>query len=77
MIEAGIFDGDLVVVDRSLSPSYGQVVVASISGEVSLQVFRRGMLHFADLHFPVFENSKFARLEVWGVVTDTLHQPHA
>ena len=37
MVDAGIFDGDIVVVDRSLEPRHGDVVVAVVDGERSLK----------------------------------------
>lgn len=36
MIEAGIADGDLLVVNRALSPRHGDVVVAEVDGEFDL-----------------------------------------
>ncbi|PXW53731.1 peptidase S24-like protein [Methylobacterium sp. B4] len=41
MILARLFDGDLAVVDRSLTPANGDVVVADIDGECSFKVFGR------------------------------------
>ena len=41
MIEKGILDGDLVVVDRSLTVKVGDVVVAIIDGQPSLKVVKR------------------------------------
>ena len=35
MREAGIFDGDVVLIDRSLSPKDGNVVAVSVNGEVT------------------------------------------
>lgn len=64
MKETGIHDGD--------------VVVASINGEVSLKLFRndgRPTLSFANRDMPVFFLADTADVEVWGVVTWTLHQP--
>ena len=37
MIEAGIFDGDLIVVDNSLKPKNNDVVLAVIDGEITLK----------------------------------------
>src|SRR5436190_1444185 len=37
MIDAGIFDGDLLVVDNSLSPQNNDIVVAIIDGERTLK----------------------------------------
>ena len=48
---AGIFDGDVVVVDRSAKPQHGNVVVVSINGETSLKLFqhfKKPMLAFAN-----------------------------
>lgn len=78
MRETGIHDGDVVVVDRSRKPRHGDVVVASINGEVSLKLFKydgRPTLSFANEEMPVFFLADTADVEVWGVVTWTLHQP--
>lgn len=37
----GIFDEDIVVVDRSLEPATGQVVVAILDGELTLKILER------------------------------------
>jgi DNA polymerase V len=77
MIEAGIHDGDIVIVDRSRTPENGEVVVATISGEVSLKVFRNGMLHFANKTYPALEVSDYNDAHLWGVVIRSLHVPRA
>ena len=41
MIGAGIHDGDLLVVDRSLPAEDGKVVVVSINGELTVKRMRR------------------------------------
>ena len=41
MIEAGIHDGDLLVVDRSLRPASGDVIIASVDGDFTVKTFRR------------------------------------
>jgi DNA polymerase V len=41
MSGAGILDGDLVVVDRSVRPAPGHVVVAVIHGEMTIKRLRR------------------------------------
>lgn len=75
MEETGIHDGDVVVVDRSAKPEDGQVVVACINGAVSLKLFRRGRLAFANRQMPAFALDEIANVEIWGVVTWTLHKP--
>ena len=79
MIEAGIHDGDVVVVDRSMTPRHGEVVVASIRGEVSLKLYQNNgkpRLAFANKDMPAFAVSEDDDVTVWGVVTWTLHKPN-
>ena len=40
MTDAGIFDGDLLVVDRSLKPEHGDIVIAAIEGEFTVKELR-------------------------------------
>ena len=37
MIDAGISPGDLIIVDRSLKPRHGSVIVAVLDGELSIK----------------------------------------
>lgn len=41
MIGAGILDGDLLAVDRSLRPANGDIVIAAVDGEFTVKLFRR------------------------------------
>jgi DNA polymerase V len=80
MKDAGIFDGDVVVVDRSVKPSDGAVVVAVINGETSLKLYKRGTpprLSFANRDMPAFPLEDVSEVQIWGVVTWTLHKPRA
>lgn len=38
MIEAGIHDGDLLIVDRAVTPAHGDVVLAAIDGELTCKI---------------------------------------
>lgn len=71
-----LHDGDLAVVDRSLSPRPGDVVVVDIDGERSFKVWnpRRGRieLEFANPRYPAFELPRSATVEVWGVVSSSV-----
>jgi repressor LexA len=44
MIEAGIFDGDYVVIEREGSPVVGDIVLAEIDQEWTLKIYRRDRL---------------------------------
>lgn len=37
MSGAGVFDGDLLVVDKSLTPAFGSIVIAVIDGELTVR----------------------------------------
>ena len=75
MTGAGIFDGDLVIVDRSLEAASGDIVVAVLDGEFTIKRFRRSGSSIE----LVPENPKYRKmtmtdgmqLEIWGVVTGT------
>ncbi|CAO4184778.1 LexA family transcriptional regulator [Methylorubrum populi] len=77
MILARLFDGDLAVVDRSLTPASGDVVVVDIDGERSFKVFgRQGhriTLSFANPRYPTFQLPSDALVEVWGVVSGSIN----
>jgi DNA polymerase V len=75
---AGIFSGDILVVDRSVLPATGRIVVAAINGEM---VVKR--LHIqGNRSLLVSENSAYAPIAVgdgedcfiWGVVTGSVRR---
>lgn len=73
MRDAGINAGDLLVVDRSLDPRNGSVVVAVLDGYLTVKHFHRRpggiTLRPANAAFPPIEVGEGAELDVWGVVT--------
>lgn len=77
MKEAGIGDGDLLIVDRSLSPRHGQVVVAALNGELTLKRLRRNgdgslCLVPANPHYPVIPIGEADDMVIWGVVVHVI-----
>lgn len=38
MIERGILDGSLLIIDRSITPSHNETIVASIGGELTIKI---------------------------------------
>ena len=77
MIGARLFDGDLAIVDRSLVPQNGDVVVVDVDGERSFKVWRRQghrvLLAFANPRYPTFDLPSAALVEVWGVVSGSIN----
>jgi len=76
MIGAGIFDGDLLVVDKSLSAVSGCIVIAVIDGELTVKrLIYRGdsvILQPENPRFKEIELQDGQELQVWGVVTSTV-----
>lgn len=78
MVEFGINDRDLVVVDRAAPNKSGSIVVARVDGELVLKkLFRRdgvvklcaGNKAYRDIEF----KEDGAELEIWGVVLHVVH----
>ncbi len=78
MIEAGIFDGSILIVDKTLKPAIGDIVVAVVDGEFTVKYLsRRGdafVLKPANAHFNEIEFKDGQELQIWGVVTSTVKQ---
>jgi DNA polymerase V len=76
MTEARMFEGDLAIVDRSLMPLNGDIVVVDIDGERSFKIWRerqgRVALSFANACYPEFVLRDGAEVDVWGVVVNTI-----
>jgi len=72
MLEAGIDDGDLLVIDKSLSPENGKIAVCFIDGDFTVKriVNEKGKLYLKA------ENKKYKSIEIkegneliiWGIV---------
>lgn len=80
MRDAGIYDGDIVVIDRSLQASDGDYVAAYIDGEFTVKEFRLDKSHQCAWLIP--HNKAFSPIRVteenafiiWGVITFTIHK---
>ena len=76
---AGIFPGDLLIVDRALTPRSGQVVIAALNGEFTvkrLSLTPTGAQLIAEnssyRDISISEGDEFS---VWGVVRFVVHAP--
>ncbi len=78
MIGAGIFNGDTLVVDRSITNVNGKVVIAVLNGEMMVRrlekLFNKIRLVPETNKLATIEVDPFAEFSIWGVVTYTIHQ---
>lgn len=76
MVDAGIHPGDLLVIDRSVEPHDGDVVIAALDGEMTVKRVRRG----EEALWLVADNEAYppqrvtTELVVWGVVQHVIHE---
>lgn len=78
MIGAGIFDSDILVVDRSRSPQSGNVVIAFVDGEFTVKRLRRTESGFElvaeNPDYPPIVITPETSFETWGVVRHVIHK---
>lgn len=82
MVNAGIFDGDILVVSRGQSAAHGDIVIAAINGEPCVKrLSTQGGISVLLSENPAFPSRYIMEcdeLMIWGVVTASLrrHQTH-
>ena len=86
MVGAGINNGDLLVVDRSLRPADGDVIIASVDGDFTVKTLRLGngewgtgnggeiRLVAANPKYPDIVLKPGQELDYFGKVTACIHQ---
>lgn len=80
MQQVGIFDGDILIVDRSLKLVNGKIIVAVLNGELLVRRFHK---NFSSA-FLIPENprykpvnlAEFSDFKIWGVVVHGIHSFH-
>lgn len=79
MIDAGIFSNDILIVDRSLEPADGKIVIAALNGELTVKrlVRQKGRVQLvaANIHYKPIDITEEQDLVIWGVVTRVIHEP--
>jgi DNA polymerase V len=77
MKDAGIFDNDILIVDRSVKVVNGKIIVAILNGELLVRRFHK---NFSSA-FLIPENNRYKNINlaefnnfsVWGVVVYSIH----
>jgi DNA polymerase V len=77
MINAGIHNGDILVVDRALEPADNKIIIAVINGELTVKRVRkaRNRLYLMPENddFKTIEVTEEMDFQIWGVVTHVIH----
>ena len=77
MSGAGIHDGDIVIIDRSIKAVSGKVVIAVLNGEMLIRrlekTFNKIKLVPETPKLAPIEVDPYAEFSIWGVVTYTIH----
>jgi DNA polymerase V len=72
----GIFDGDLLIVNRALTAGDGSLVVAEVLGELTLKRLRiiagKPWLYPENIRYQPTEITREMNFSVWGVVKHTI-----
>ena len=77
MINSGIFDGDLMIVDRSLEAKSNSVIIAVLNGDFTVKKIKKENNKI----YLIPDNKKYNPIllddstdfQIWGVVTHTIH----
>ncbi|HEX2683713.1 MAG TPA: translesion error-prone DNA polymerase V autoproteolytic subunit [Ferruginibacter sp.] len=73
MINASIYDGDIVIVDKSLKAQNGKIVIAVIDGEMLIRRYEKNMNRLRLVpetpKLSPIEINEFSDFKIWGVVT--------
>lgn len=78
VIGAGIFDGDIVVVDRSMRAKHKDIVVAVVDAEYTIKRLYKSRgrveLHPENPKYPPITFTEDSTLEIWGVVVGVVRR---
>ena len=78
MKDAGIFDGDLLIVDKSIDPADGKIAICYVNGEFTVKRIKKT----DEAVFLMPENPSYAPIQIephnefiiWGIVTYVIKQ---
>jgi DNA polymerase V len=78
MLGAGIYPGDILIVDRSLTAKSGKIVIAVVDGEFTVKRLHKYKgnitLKAENSGFKDIKISEGSELIIWGIVTSVIHQ---
>jgi len=75
MSDVGIYDGDLLVVDRSINPKNSSTVIANVNEELVVKTFVKGKNNnYLASGQNKIELSENPNVIIWGTVTYVIHK---
>jgi DNA polymerase V len=78
MVNVGINDNDILVVDRSLEPKHGDIIIAVLNSELTVKRLyakdNKVFLTPENPDYSIIEINEEMDFLVWGVVTSVIHQ---
>ena len=78
MNNAGIYNNDLLIIDRSINPTPGNIVVALLDGEFTLKRLIKEQNNYylkADKeNYPAISLYEYVDIEIWGVAIYSIHE---
>ncbi len=80
MKEAGIYKGDVAIVDRSVKASNGKVIIAILNGDMLIRRFEKTkdsirLITDSNKLSPIYIDAACEGFAIWGVVTYVIHKP--
>ena len=78
MRNAGMQSGDMLIVDKSLEPIHGKIIIAAIEGELTVKRLSRKngkvQLLAENPDYPPLDITDREDVVIWGVVTHVIHE---
>ncbi|MCF7858995.1 MAG: translesion error-prone DNA polymerase V autoproteolytic subunit [Candidatus Cloacimonetes bacterium] len=78
MVEAGIFPGDILIVDRAVEPDHKKIVIAIVDGELTVKrLYKKNGKWFLNPDNPEFSSLEITHdinFHIWGVVIYSIHK---
>ena len=78
MNNAGIYNNDLLIIDRSINPNPGDIVIALLDGEFTLKRLIKEKNNYylkADKeNYPAINLYEYVDIQIWGVAIYSIHE---
>lgn len=77
MVGAGIHHNDILIVDRSVEPAHGKIVIASVNGELTVKRLsyngKKVQLCAENSAYKPIDITENTDVHIWGVVVHVIH----